>query len=527
MENIITHTTFGRYPVGDSSFPSIRELNQVYVDKTALLYQLTHESKYNFLSRPRRFGKSLMLSTLRAYFSGRKELFEGLAMAQLEKEWIKYPVIHLTMGGKDFSSTNALNIHLNNQLSDNEHILGLELSSGDPDTRFYNLIRKASDKFGQKAVILIDEYDKPMLDTRHLNDELHEGVRSIIRGFYGCIKESSEYIRFVMITGVTKFSHVNIFSGLNNLRDISLTPEYNALCGISESEIAEYFKKDMEVFAERNGITPEETAQRFKLHYDGYRFAGIGENIYNPFSVVNAFVNMEFGNYWFSSGTSYHLVKEMEQSNFDFQSLEGINITKDSLMGVLVTADNIVALLYQAGYLTIKEYYPESQSYDLGFPNKEVSASFFNELLNIKLNTTPGIGFSALKFYKSAMDGKPEEMMSLLKLALSKFSYHQVDAKAPEKHFNTLLMIINMAIGLAVESEVNTSAGRIDMVIKTRRFIYLMEFKVNSYPKKAMEQINQTGYADKYCGDPRTLYKIGANFSKKTRNLTGWIIEQG
>ena len=528
MENdAAIFNTLGRYPVGDSSFSKIMEKGQVYVDKTALIYQLAHDTDYYFLSRPRRFGKSLMLSTLRAYFEGRKELFEGLAISKLEKDWKKHPVINLTMGGKDFSSIDALNVHLNNQIAENERLLGFEPSTGDPDTRFYNLIRNASEKFGIKAVVLIDEYDKPMLDTRHINDELHNGVRNAIRGFYGCIKESADYIRFVMITGVTKFSHVNIFSGLNNLRDISLTPQYNPLCGISESEMAEYFKRDMAVFAQQNGISPEETAQQFKLHYDGYRFASTGENIYNPFSVVNAFANMRFGNYWFSSGTSYHLVKEMEQSNFNFQSLEGITMTESELMGVRVSADNIVALLYQAGYLTIKDYNPESQTYQLGFPNKEVSAGFFNELLCITTSNIPQTQFSAAKFYTAATGGNPEEMMSLLKLALSKFSYHQIDAKAPEKHFNTLLMILNMAMGLVVESEVNTSAGRIDMVIKTRRFIYLMEFKVNSYPKRALAQINEKGYPYKYCGDPRTLYKIGANFSRKTRNLTGWIIEKG
>lgn len=282
----------------------------------------------------------------------------------------------------------------------------------------------------------------------------------------------------------------------------------------------------MKVFAEKNGITPEQATQQFKIHYDGYRFAEYGENIYNPFSVVSAFDAMRFSNYWFSSGTSYYLVKEMEQSNFDFHSLEGITMTESELMGVRVSDDNIVALLYQAGYLTIKNYDPEGQRYKLGFPNKEVSAGFFNELLNITLHNIPQTSFSAVKFYGAAMDGNPEEMMSLLKLVLSNFTYHQIDAKAPEKHFNNLLYILTTAIGLAVESEVSTAAGRIDMVIKTRRFIYVMEFKVNSYPKRAMAQINEMGYADKYYGDPRTLFKIGANFSRKTRNLTGWLIEK-
>ena len=521
-----TFQTLGRYPVGDSSFPKIREKRQVYVDKTALLYRLTHDSEYIFLSRPRRFGKSLTLSTLKAYFQGRRELFDGLAISKLEKEWKCYPVIHLSMGGKNFDTVDALKNHLDHNLETAARQLKIEIRGTDPESRFSNLIQDAVDAFGERVVLLIDEYDKPMLDTRHLDDQLHEGVKNVIRGFYGTIKESAEFIRFVMITGVTKFSHVNIFSGLNNLRDISLEPRYNALCGISESEMAEYFHEDFKVFAAENDIAPDEAARQFKRYYDGYRFASSGENIYNPFSVVSAFAAMDFGMYWFASGTSYYLVKEMEKSNFDFHSLEGITINKEDLMGVRVVPDNIVALLYQAGYLTIKDYDPESFSYTLGFPNREVSSGFFKSLLSITVGEASHGLFSAAKIYDAAIKGKPEEMMEMFKYALSQYTYPQIDANATEKHFNLLMYTISMAIGLNVQSELNTARGRIDMTIQTRRYIYVMEFKINSYPKRAMAQINDMGYADKFYGDPRTLYKIGANFSRKTRNLTGWLIAQ-
>ncbi len=521
-----TFQTLGRYPVGDSDFPNIREKGQVYVDKTALLYRLTHDTDYLFLSRPRRFGKSLMLSTLKAYFQGRKELFEGLSMAELEKDWKHYPVIHLTMEGKFYSSIDTLHSHLNKLLKENEELFGIDQGDGYPSNRFYALIWKVAKKYGEKVVILVDEYDKPMLDTRHQDDELHNEITRATLGFYSVIKESAKYIRFVMITGVTKFSHVNIFSGLNNLKDISLRPEYNALCGISESEMEEYFREDLKVFAERNSITAEEASRQFKRYYDGYRFASEGENIYNPFSVVNAFDAMDFGMYWYASGTSYYLVKEMERSNFDFQALEGITISKEDLMGVSVTDDNIVALLYQAGYLTIKGYNPESRSYRLGFPNKEVSTGFFENLLSVSIGETSGGKFSASKVYEAAIDGKPEEMMDLFKYALSQYTYPQIDAKDTEKHFNLLMYTISMAIGLNVQSEINTARGRIDMVIQTRKYIYVMEFKVNSYPKRAMAQINEMDYVGKYHGDHRTIYKIGANFSKKTRTLTGWLIEK-
>ena len=521
-----TFQTLGRYPVGDSDFPNIREKGQVYVDKTALLYRLTHDTDYLFLSRPRRFGKSLMLSTLKAYFQGRKELFDGLAMAELEKVWKHHPVIHLSMGGMDYRSIEALYARLHKIIHTNAAELGVECNDDFAENSFFELIRSAFYKYGEKVVLLIDEYDKPMLDTRHLDDKLHENVKNAIRGFYGVIKESAEYIRFVIITGVTKFSHVNIFSGLNNLRDISLNPEYNALCGISESEMAEYFREDYKVFAERNRMTPDEASRQFKRRYDGYRFASEGENIYNPFSVVNAFAAMKFGMYWYASGTSYYLVKEMEKSNFDFQTLEGISIGETDLMGVKVSPDNIVALLYQAGYLTIKDYEPEISRYRLGFPNKEVSSGFFNNLLSVTVGEATRGKFSAFKVYEAAIDGKPEEMLELLKYALSQYTYPQLDANATEKHFNLLMYTISMAIGLNVTSEINTSRGRIDMVIQTRRYIYIIEFKVNSYPKRAMAQINEMGYADKFHGDSRTIYKIGANFSKKTRTLTGWLIEK-
>ena len=531
MENIgntfqTSSQKLDRYPVGDSSFPEIRTHRQVYVDKTGLIYRLTHETKYYFLSRPRRFGKSLMLSTLKAYFEGKKDLFEGLAISSLEKEWKRHPVIHLSMGGKSFDSVDALEIHLHSVLKDNEEDLGIESDGKTPDVRFRALIRNARRQFGENAVILIDEYDKPMLDTRHIDDTLHEGVKALIRGFYGVIKESADYIRFVMITGVTKFSHVNIFSGLNNLKDISLRPEYNALCGISESEMSEYFAEDMKVFANLNGLTPEEAALQFKKHYDGYLFARVGENIYNPFSVINALDAMAFSNYWFASGTSYYLVKEMERSDYDFASLDSVTISEDDLMGIRVSQDNIIALLYQAGYLTIKDANPRIRRYRLGFPNKEVSSGFFNDLLKITVERHSQGKFSAIKVLECADEGRPEEMMELFKYALSQYTYPQIDADNTERHFNLLMYTISMAIGLDVKSEVNTARGRIDMTIETHDFIYIMEFKVNSYPKRAMAQINEMGYADRYCGDSRTIYKIGANFSKKTRNLTGWIIEK-
>ena len=517
-----TLQTLGRYPVGQSDFTDIIKSGAVYVDKTALLYRLTHDSKYYFLSRPRRFGKSLMLSTLEAYFQGKKQLFESLAMSHLEKEWKKHPVIHLTMGGKDYSAIEMMHEHLTNQVERHERALGVAPQGTTADTRFYNLIRNAAEKYGEGVVILIDEYDKPMLDTRHRDDNLHSDIKSVLRGFYGVIKESAKYIRFVMITGVTKFSHVNIFSGLNNLKDISLNPEYNALCGVSETEMKEFFSEDMKLFAERNRMTPEEAATEFKVHYDGYRFASEGENIYNPFSTILAFSNMRFGNYWFASGTSDHLIKSLQRHRYNFDNLEGVRLSEIAMMSEPSVEKAPTALLYQAGYLTIKDY--EFGSYILGFPNKEVSSSFYNVLLHY-LVPVQEEQFSAFLLAAYAHKGEVENMMKMLQLGLSRFNNMEMQKPEYEYHFKVILKALLMAAALQVKGEVLTPAGRIDMSLETPHTVYLFEFKLDSTPEIALQQIDDKDYSFHYYGDPRRIVKIGANFSTSLRRLTGWAVE--
>ena len=516
-----TLQTLGRYPVGQSDFTKIRKKGSVYVDKTELLYQMTHDTDYYFLSRPRRFGKSLMLSTLKAYFHGKKELFEGLAISRLEKEWKHYPVIHLTMGGKDYSSIDMMHEHLANQVEEYERRLGVDQKGKSADTRFYNLIRNAAEKYGEDVVILIDEYDKPMLDTRHRNDALHSDIKSLLRGFYGVIKDSAEYIRFVMITGVTKFSHVNIFSGLNNLEDISLDPKYNALCGISESEMTDYFSEDMKLFAEKNGMTLEEASKEFKVHYDGYRFASEGENIYNPFSTILAFNKMRFGNYWFTSGTSDHLIKSLQRHHYNFDNLEGVRLSEIAMMSEPSVEKAPSTLLYQAGYLTIKDF--KDGIYFLGFPNKEVSSSFYNVLLKY-LVPMHEEQFSAFLLAAYAQEGDVESMMKMLQLGLSHFNNMEMQKPEYEYHFKVILKALLMAAALQVKGEVLTPAGRIDMVLKTKTTIYLFEFKLDSTPEIALQQIDDKDYSFHYYDDPRQIVKIGANFSTKLRRLTGWIV---
>lgn len=520
--NIRPEITPKRYPLGDSSFTAIREARQMYVDKTAFVYKLADEGKYYFLSRPRRFGKSLLLSTMKAYFQGHRELFDGLAISQLETEWRRHPVIHLSMGGKDFSSADALRSHLDAILDFNQISLGVSVSGSSPEERFVKLIGSAASKFGEKVVVLIDEYDKPMLDTRHRNPELHTAIKNQLRGFYGCIKESADFLRFVFITGITKFSHVNIFSGLNNLNDISLDSEYNSICGISESEMHEYFGVDLEMFAAKNKLSHTDAANEFKLMYDGYRFAQEGENIYNPYSTLSAFSKMKFGMFWFTSGTSQHLVEELRENHYNFEKLDGIEVTEQKMMGQPDLVNNPVALLYQSGYLTIKDY--EYGIYTLGFPNREVSSGFYGDLLELILpsHTTD---FSAQFVALYANRGEPEKIMEQLQIALSKYNCMEVQKPEYEYQLKAILRAIILAANLDVEGEVLTPAGRIDMVLKTKRYIYLFEFKMDSTPEDALNQINNKDYPFKYYGDTRQIIKIGANYTTEFHRLTGWVIE--
>lgn len=496
----------------------------VYVDKTAYIYELTRQPYSYFLSRPRRFGKSLLLSTIAAYFQGRRELFEGLAIAQLETEWEAYPVIQLslsTFNGVDIESLYAV---ITGELDSNARRLAIELDSRDIAVRFNQLIERAHEKYGRKVVVLIDEYDKPLNETRHLDNECHEKMRSILRGFYSCVKDSGEHLRFAMLTGVTKYSHVSIFSGLNNLTDISLEPWCNAICGISETEMHQYFSDDLAKFGEINQLVLSEVSERFRLHYDGYRFARTGENIYNPYSVMRAFTSMEFANYWFGTGTPSHLLKALALGDFDFDDLEGVSATADELMGLPSADGNPVGLLYQSGYLTIKGY--DDGLYTLGFPNREVSSGFFSELISVIHPNPMGRGFSARNVRKAAQEGNPEQLVHLLEMGLMDYCSDQTKDLSTEAIFNSLLYGMCHAIGLDTKAEYHTSNGRIDLVIETKRYIYLMEFKINSTAAIAIKQIDTRHYSDKYKYDPRTLFKIGVNFDTKLRQISDTLIHR-
>lgn len=368
------------YPIGIQSFEKIREGGYVYVDKTAWIYRLVTGGNYYFLSRPRRFGKSLLVSTLEAYFQGKKELFEGLSIGRLEQQWVKYPVFHLDLNAQKYESAQDLANMLNVALIRWENLYGKETSETSPSLRFQGVIRRASEATGCKVVVLVDEYDKPLLQAIG-KEALQTEYRNTLKAFYGVLKSCDQYIRFALLTGVTKFSKVSVFSDLNNLRDISMLREYENICGISEEELHRDFVTDVEDLAEAGGAQLEDTYKRLKEWYDGYHFTPNGADIYNPFSLLNTFANRDFGSYWFETGTPTFLVELLKESRYDLQRLTGEVAMADSLQGINSKSNNPVPYLYQSGYLTIKGYNQEFQVYELGFPNREVEEGFTKFLL--------------------------------------------------------------------------------------------------------------------------------------------------
>ena len=517
-----------KYPIGIQTFSEIITENYLYVDKTALIYDLVKGSKYLFLSRPRRFGKSLLMSTLEAYFKGRKELFKGLAIEQLEKDWIEYPVFRFDLSPAYYDDPSRLISRIESCLENFEREYNLDSPDKNISERFLRLIERACRKYNQKVVVLIDEYDKPMLDCLH-DDALHEALKNELRGFYSVMKTSDEFIKFAMLTGVTKFGKVSVFSGLNNLKDISMLPRYNALCGISETEFRSNFQQPVKDFSEVHDIPEEETWGRFRELYDGYRFASRGENIYNPFSVLNAFDSEEFGAYWYASGSPSYLIRLIERRSYPLANLEGEKRTQDQLSDITDTERDIVPLLYQSGYLTIKGFEnpfnsPLGGLYILGFPNREVNRSFWSSLAN---HFFRGYGqqssFDAPLFIEDVRLGKPERFMVRLRSLFADTSSEAETDK--EIHFQNMMAIACKMMGLYVRTEVHAHRGRCDMQIETADYVYIFEFKVDSTPEKAMEQILERGYHLRFEADTRNVFLIAANFSTKSRTLDNWIID--
>lgn len=511
-----------RYPIGIQTFSKIVSGKYLYVDKTEKVYQLAEKYDYVFLSRPRRFGKSLLMSTLEAYFKGEKNLFKGLALEKLEKKWISYPVLRFDFSGNNYNELNRLIEHIESYLDE----FGREYSirtEGNIASRFRELIRDIASKCGQKIVILVDEYDKPMLDCLH-DSELHDKLKAELRSFYSVIKASDQFIKFAMLTGITKFGKLSIFSGLNNLKDISLIPRFNDICGISETEFREYFPASIASFSEEHGLSEEEAWNEFRSMYDGYHFASRGEGIYNPFSVINAFDENELKNFWFASGSPSYLISLIERNNYRLDRLEGQTRKEEQLSDITDTSEDFVPLLYQSGYLTIKEYYKESKEYLLEFPNREVDTSFWHSLANrFFMGVDGNPAFNLRKCLRDINEGRPEEFMQSMKSLFAETNSEK--EKDKEIHFQNMMAIAAKMMGLTVRTEIHSAKGRCDMQILTYGYVYIFEFKIDGTPAEAMAQIYEKGYAVPFEADPRTVYLIGANFSTDARTLDSWIIE--
>ena len=511
-----------KYPIGIQSFENIRKEGYLYVDKTALIYQLVQTGKYYFLSRPRRFGKSLLLSTLQAYYEGKKELFEGLAMASLEKDWKTYPVLLLDLNAQRYDSVDSLTSILNDTLCEWERLYGTQESETTLSLRFKGVIQRAAEKTGRNVVVLIDEYDKPMLQAIH-NKELQSSYRNILKAFYGVLKSKDAYLQFALLTGVTKFSKVSVFSDLNNLMDISMDNRYAAICGITEQELVADLGEYIRDLSETLQMSYEDLLRELQERYDGYHFVEDSEGLYNPFSLLNTFARKKLGNYWFETGTPTYLVELLKENHYPLEHLTYEQATADTLTGIDTVDSSPIPVLYQSGYLTIKDYDSEFETYTLGFPNKEVEEGFTRFLLPYYAHIRSGSSaFHIVNFVKEVRSGDIDGFMKRLQSFFSDTPYELV--RDLELHYQNVLFIIFRLVGFYTQAEYHTSEGRVDLVICTDQFIYVMEFKLDGTAEEALQQIEEKQYALPFASDSRRLFKVGVNFSNATRNIEKWLV---
>ena len=512
-----------KYPIGIQQFEKLREDEWVYVDKTRQIYELVQGGSCYFLSRPRRFGKSLLLSTLEAYFQGKKHLFEGLAIENLEKEWTVHPVLHLDLNAKPFTKLQDLYDLLNAQL----YLYEQEYESVAIDTsiegRFRALIRAAKLKTGRNVVVLVDEYDKPMLQAIG-NEELQTEFRNALKAFYGVLKSADGDLRFAMLTGVTRFSKVSVFSDLNNLEDISMMPQYHDICGISEKELHATFDAEVGKLAQANGQTKEEAFLELKRRYDGYHFCANTPGMYNPFSVLLTLKNANYGSYWFSTGTPTYLVELMKEVNLNPSELSGYEAATSELESVQARVDNPIAVLYQSGYLTIKSCDKRFGTYRLDYPNEEVKEGFVNFLLPYYSYSKSAKHTTIIsQFVMSLEKGDADRFMQLMQSLMADTPYELI--RDLENHYQNVMYIITKLMGLYIQAEYRTSRGRIDLLIGTDKYVYIIELKLDGSAEEALAQINAKDYALPFTIGEREVVKIGANVTSETRNLDKWIIE--
>ena len=510
------------YPVGVQNFEKVILGGYEYVDKTALIYQLFNTGSYYFLSRPRRFGKSLLLSTLEAYAQGKKELFKGLALEKLEKDWTVYPVLHLDLNTQKYDTPESLTNVLEENVQNWEVLYGASSSEIGVARRFQGIIRRACEQTGRRVVILIDEYDKPMLQAIG-NEALQNEYRGTLKAFYGALKSMDGCIRFALLTGVTKFGKVSVFSDLNNLMDISMDNRYAELCGISDAELHQYFDEDIHALADALDVDYAKACELLKENYDGYHFCYKSVGMYNPFSLLNTFAKKQIGSYWFETGTPTYLVELMKLHHYPVEEIEHIVTSGPVLDSIDAASTDPVPVIYQSGYLTIKDYNAEFENYTLGFPNREVEQGFLRFLLphyaSVSISKSP---YEIQCFVGEVRKGDVDGFLSRLQTFFDDTPYEL--ARDREVHYQNILYIVFKLMGFHTEVEYRTSRGRVDLVLKTSNYIYVMEFKLNGTAEEAMQQIEEKGYASAFASDSRKVIKVGVNFSDETRSIERWIV---
>ena len=520
-----------KLPVGIQGFEKIRTDNFLYIDKTAYIYKLVHNNVPYFLSRPRRFGKSLLLSAMKAYWEGKEDLFKGLAIEELEKNdadaWKKYPVFYFDFNGANYQTEGALEKKIAFMLSEWEEVYGSENQDNDLGDRFQKLLKKANEKTNLRCVVLVDEYDKPLLDVIN-NESLELHNKEVFKGFFSVLKSCDELIQFIFITGVTKFHKVSIFSDLNQLKDISLTEEYASLCGITHDELMANFNKEIKENTEKMHLTETEYLSLLKDQYDGYHFFPGAEGVYNPLSVLSSFFDKNFGSYWFETGTPTFLINKVKDSRFELKKFTDRTIFASEAVLRDYTGEtlDLIPLLYQTGYLTIADYDMRKRKYTLGFPNDEVKYGFIESLMPSYVpKATPGYGLDIFTLDDHVENGNLEGIKNVLTGLFASISYTK-EADPFEHYFQSVIYIIFTLLGKLADCEIHTYSGRIDCRVMTDEYIYLFEFKRDDTAKAALAQIDTKDYALPYIADKRKLYKIGVSFDSDTRKLAGWEVAE-
>ena len=516
-----------KYPIGIQSFDQLIEDGYVYVDKTDMVYSLATEGKIYFLSRPRRFGKSLLVSTLKNYFLGRKELFRGLKIEALEKDWKVYPVFHMDFNGSDFTRQGILENRIRSYVSDWEKIYSLD-SGGigmDIGNRFIKVLQAAHEQSGLRAVVLIDEYDKPILDVLDVDKNLEEEHRNILKGFYSVFKNADEHLQFVFLTGVTKFSQVSVFSGFNQPFDISMHGKYETLCGISQEELDATFREPMEAMAKVYRCSYDEMRLKLKAQYDGYHFSDCMTDVYNPFSLLNAFSTGRISDYWFKSGTPTYLIRLLSHTDENMDEITGKYYSAEEFIDYKADVEQPLPMIYQSGYLTIKDFDLEDNTFLLDYPNKEVKRGFLTMVASnyFANGDTPSWIRNAVSCLKK---GQLEDFRTGLTSFLASIPYtmrRKENERERERYFHyTFYLIMRLISVYAVYTEKVQSHGRVDCIVETPDYVYIFEFKLDGNAEEALRQIEEKGYALEYASDKRKVYKVGAVFSSETGTIAEW-----